>query len=212
MNKRTITFITLISFLLVGNFARAEELKPAPTKEEITIYKNDIKRIEDYLNHITTMIAVFRQEDSEGKKSDGTFYLSRPGKLRWQYNPPTPILIIAKGSLLTYYDSELDQVSHVGLEDSLSGFLTRQVISFEDDDIEIVSFKKAKGEISITISQKAKEGEGQLTLAFEAQKPELTRMEIVDAIGKTTTVYFDTIVYDKPLDKDLFVLTKIRKR
>jgi outer membrane lipoprotein-sorting protein len=199
-------FITLIN----SSFSLAEDVAKTPTKAEIAIYKNDIKRIEDYLNSINTMVSTFAQEDSEGKKTDGTFYLSRPGKLRWQYNPPTPILIIAKGSLLTYYDSELNQVSHVGLEDSLSGFLTRKVISFEDDDVEIVSFNKSKGEMSITITQKNKEGEGQLTLAFDAQKPELTRMEVVDAIGKTTLVSFSSNVYDKPLDNSLFVLP-IRK-
>lgn len=215
MNKKQITFITLASLLInliSYSFSYAEAPSSVPTKEEVAVYQSDIKRIEDYLNGITTLVSTFSQEDSEGKKADGTFYLSRPGKLRWQYNPPTPILIIAKGSLLTYYDSELDQVSHVGLEDSLSGFLTRQVISFNDKDIEVVSFNKAKGMMSITITQKEKQGEGQLTLVFDAKKPELARMEIVDAIGKTTVVSFDTIVYGKSLDKDLFVLPKFRKK
>jgi outer membrane lipoprotein-sorting protein len=208
---KNLIIILAIILQFVG-FAFAAEPKSGPSPLQIEIYKNDISRIEQYLNGIKTFVSPFSQEDSAGKKSDGTFYLSRPGKLRWEYSPPTPILIIAKGSLLTYYDSELDEVSHVGLEDSLSGFLTRDVISFSDEDIEILKFTKEKGDMNVTIAQKGKEEEGALTLTFDANKVELKQMTIVDSIGKETRVWFDSPVYDKPLDKALFTLPKVKRR
>jgi outer membrane lipoprotein-sorting protein len=174
--------------------------------------KEDLGRIEAYLNGITNFIAPFTQTDSAGEETHGTFYLSRPGKLRWEYAPPYPILIIAKGSLLTYYDKELDEVSHVSLEDNLSGFLTRQNISFDDPGIEIVDLKKTDGNIYITITQKNKKEDGVLTLVFADKKIELKKMEMLDSIGKKTLVSFDTIVYDKPIDKSMFTLSKSQRK
>lgn len=202
--------LTALIILFSSGAAEAEE--NTPSQEEIAIYQNDIAAIEHYLNKITTLVSSFTQIDSESNVSQGTFYLSRPGKLRWEYYPPSPILIIAKGSLLTYYDSQLDQLSHIPLEDNLSGFLTRKVISFSDENIAIISYVKDEKEISITIAQKEKEDEGQLTLTFNSNSFELTKMMVLDAIGKETKVSFDTIVYDKPLDKELFSLPKIRNK
>jgi len=214
MLKKHIIYIAITLLLSIGTFApaRAQETTPPPAMSDLAIYQNDLRRIEEYLNNITTFVSTFTQEDSDGERADGIFYLWRPGRIRWQYYPPSPVLIIAKGSLLTYYDSELEQVSHIGLEDSLSGFLTKKVISFSDPNVEIVRFSKAKGKIKITISQRKKEEEGQLTLIFRAKNIELKGMSILDAIGKTTTISFETIVYDRPLDKKLFILPKIRKK
>ncbi len=113
------------------------------------VNSQDIQKIEQYLNNITTLTAPFEQEDSTGGKASGIFYLARPGRLRWDYEPPTPILIVAKGSLVAYYDKELDEVSHVSLDDTLAGFLTRKNISFGDDGVKIAGFEKKNGEILI---------------------------------------------------------------
>ncbi len=183
----------------------------AQTAEELEIYKGDIARIEKYLNSFQTFVSVFNQKDSQGEVTSGTFYLSRPGKLRWEYAPPTPILIIAKGSLMTYYDKELDQVSHVSLDDNLSGFLTHQNISFSDENIDVRRFDKTDKNISVTIAKREAPDEGELTLVFGNKNVELKQMIILDAIGKETIVSFETVVYDKPLDKKLFILPKFRK-
>ena len=102
----------------------------------------EIKKIENYLNKIITMSADFTQVDPDGNISTGIFYLKRPGKLRWQYNEPNIITIIANGTLITHYDEELDQVSHVSAGDSLLTFLTRLKIQFTKD-IAVKKFKKA---------------------------------------------------------------------
>jgi outer membrane lipoprotein-sorting protein len=217
MIKKYSIYIAVTSMLIcIGIFSptnaqESQAMAEARQMSDLEIYQNDLRRIEKYLNGITTFTSTFTQEDSEGERADGIFYLWRPGRLRWQYYPPSPILIIAKGSLLTYYDSELDQVSHIGIEDSLSGFLTKKVIDFNDENIEIVRFSKANGEIHITIAQKDNEEEGELTLVFRDKDIELQGMSILDAIGKTTSVTFETIVYGRELDKDLFILPKIRR-
>lgn len=204
--------ILIVSYSFIASEAKSQNVTSSEINtQNLEQYNDDLARIEKYLNSIKTIAAPFTQESSDGEQASGTFYLSRPGKLRWEYDPPTPILIIAKGSILTYYDSELNQVSHIGLDDSLSGFLTRKDINFKSTDIKILNFEKSNNRINVTISQKGKEEEGQLTLTFSDNKISLQGMSIEDAIGKTTDISFITIVYDKPLGKKLFTLPKVKK-
>ncbi len=209
--KKHILAVFISLFVAATPLFSFAENSVIPTKEQISSSQQDIKNIEEYLNQITTFVANFKQVDSEDQVATGTFYLSRPGRLRWDYNSPTPILIIAKGSLLSYYDKELQQISHVGIDDSLSVFLTKKVISFSDDTIEITKFEKKDSTISVTIAQKGKPENGKLTLIFKADKIELNKMIMLDAVGKTTTVSFEGQTYDKPLEKELFAMPHVDK-
>lgn len=194
----------------MAGFAYADDKAPSP--QDVAVYKQDIKRIEDYLNGITTFVAAFTQTDDQGEQNYGTFYLSRPGKLRWEHDSPHKLIIIVKGSLLTYYDYELDEVSHVSLDDDLSVFLTRSHISFDDEEIRVLRFDKSDDEISITIAKNGREDEGTLTMVFSNKKIELRGIRVFDAIGKNTKVDFSTVVYDKPLDPKLFTLSNSERK
>lgn len=205
--------LVLIISLFVFSVSLAQENQQVDVKsQKVAVSAEDIKMIEKYLNDITTLAAPFVQEDSNGGKVSGTFYLQRPGRLRWDYSPPTPILIVAKGSLVAYYDKELDEVSHISLDDTLAGFLTRQKISFGDDGVKITGFEKKNGEILITISQDKKEDQGNLTMVFSENSMDMTRMEVIDSIGKSTVVRFQTLIYNKPLEKELFVLPRVKAK
>lgn len=204
--------ITIILFLFWALPAFSADKNVESKSQIIAAHTADIEKIEKYLNGIVTLAAPFEQEDSTGGKAEGMFYLSRPGKLRWDYYPPTPILIVAKGSLVAYYDKELDEVSHVSLDDTLAGFLTRPKISFGDDGVKVTGFEKKNGEIQVSISQNKKEEQGNLTMVFDDKITDLVRMEVVDSIGKNTIVRFQTMVYNKPLDKELFVLPRVQPK
>ncbi len=66
----------------------------APTEAD----RADIARVEEYLNSIRTLRARFIQLTQTGGRSQGTFYLSRPGRLRLEYDPPVPTILIANGA------------------------------------------------------------------------------------------------------------------
>lgn len=205
---KKLIFILLLTILPSLSFS--EELSSG---EKYAVYTKDMERIENYFNNMTTFVAKFTQYAPDNSVSYGTFYLSRPGKLRWEYEDPNPLLILAKGSLITYYDKELDQVSHIGIDDTLAGFLTREKINFSDG-IEITKFTKKPNSISISIVQKDKEDEGQLTLKFSdnGDKVALTGMEVIDAIGKLTSVNFESPTYGTTLANDLFILKRVKQR
>lgn len=168
----------------------------------------DIAHIENYLNSITTLKASFLQIAPDGNTSTGTFYLSRPGKLRWEYNPPTPILIVANGSLITYYDSELKQASYISSKSSLAAFLTRKDIRFSGD-VEITKSSISAGLMRISIIQKGKKDEGELTLIYETMPLALKKMEVIDASGQLTSITLSDLHYNIMLDNSLFILQNL---
>src|SRR3546814_16315683 len=67
----------------------------------------DVARVEAYLNGITSMKSSFLQSSSTGHVARGTVWLRRPGRMRFEYDPPSPILITAAGVLVPSQDPEL---------------------------------------------------------------------------------------------------------
>ena len=162
-------------------------------------------QVEAYLSGISSIVADFSQVSADGSTGSGKFYLKRPGKMRWQYNPPTPILLVSNGQTVTYYDASLDQVSYVGIDDTLAGFLAQKTIKFESDSIRMTKFEAKNGAIRVSVVQKKKPDEGSLTLEFTDNPIELRQMVVVDATGQTTRVQLQNAQFGPVLDDKLFV-------
>ncbi len=166
----------------------------------------DIARVEHYLSGLTSISADFTQTDLKGKTSKGKFYLMRPGKMRWQYAPPAPITIVSDGKTITYYDAELDQVSYIGVDETLAGFLAQKEIKLESKTTKLVKFEKQQdGTIRATMAQRNKPDEGTLTLELSGEPLLIKRMSIVDATGQVAKVELENARFGDPLDKRLFV-------
>lgn len=166
--------------------------------------KAQVARIEQYLTGLTTIEADFVQIAPDGGMASGKFYLSRPGKMRWQYDPPTPILMVADGKFLVFYDYELDQTSYIPLRETLAGFLAREKIVFGGDVI-ITDIRRGPGSLRLSMVQKERPRDGELTLEFATEPLQLRNMKVVDAAGQETTVSLTNARYGVPLGKELFV-------
>lgn len=164
----------------------------------------DVARIEQYLSGLTTLVADFNQVDANGGLAEGKFYLKRPGKMRWQYTPPTPILLVSDGKVITYYDAELDQVNYVPVDDTLAGFLARKTIKLNEGATKLTKFEDADGVIRATIIQTEKPTEGSLTLEFSDKPLQLRQMEITDATGQKTRIQLQNAQFGQELPNSLF--------
>jgi len=149
--------------------------------------KADIARIETYFDSIRTLSGRFYQISSLGEIAEGKIYLSRPGKLRIEYNPPVPILIIADGQKLTYYDSELKSINTFRIEATPAYILLRDKLDL-GTDIEVIGFDRGKGVIRLTILDKENPDIGRLTLVFADKPLSLKKWIVIDPQGVTTTV------------------------
>jgi outer membrane lipoprotein-sorting protein len=163
-----------------------------------------ITEIERYLGGIPSMVAQFKQESADGSTGTGTFYMKRPGKMRWQYNPPAPMLLVSDGKVVTYYDASLDQVTYIGVDDTLAGFLAKGTIALESPTIQLSELEKTEGFLRATVVQRKKPDEGSLSLEFMTKPLTITRLVATDATGNVTTVRFENAQFGPVLDDALF--------
>ena len=163
----------------------------------------DITRIETYFNGIETMQARFLQATSTGAYSEGTFSLWRPGRMRIEYDPPVPILIVADGRSLVYHDTKLMQVSYLGIDDGPAGLLLAERMSLSDV-VTVTRFERGARVIRVTVVKDDDPLEGSLTLIFEDRPLILRKWIIADAQGVETTVSLLGPRFGIPLDPELF--------
>ena len=164
----------------------------------------DILRIENYLNRIKTMEARFLQVTSDGDYSEGDLYFSKPGKMRLNYDSPSPIVIVSDGVNLAYFDKELEQISYIDLEWTQASILLRESISFSAGDILVTAFERGPGVLRLTVIKGDDPLEGNITLIFSDQPLGLKKWTITDAQGVVTNVSLLGPRFDVPLNPDLF--------
>lgn len=188
----------LLAFLLLFACPAAAAVPPdAPGAREI-------KMVEDYLGGIRTLSAHFVQTDNAGQKAGGLFYLSRPGHMRFQYDPPVTDFIVADGLFVHYYDGEMRQESNAPIRLSLADFFLRKDFTLTGD-ISVSAIKREKGVLQLTLVQTKDPAAGSLTL-FLSEKPlQLMKWRIVDPEGAVTEVALSGVQTGVSLDPDLFV-------
>ena len=171
----------------------------------------EIARIETYLGSIKTMRARFDQVAPDGSLSQGTFYLRRPGRLRIEYDPPTPILVVADRVWIIFEDSELGQVDRFPLSSTPLSILTDDDIAFGDSAL-ISALSSEGGLIWLTIRDAENPEEGALTLVFDQSPLRLRQWLVTDAQRLTTEVTLSETETNIPLDPRLFVYDERERR
>ena len=162
----------------------------------------DIARIEQYLNGLTTMDSRFVQL-SEGAIAQGRIRLSRPGRLRIDYEPPVQVRIVTSGRFLLYYDRELEQTTYIPVNRTPAYFLLREKVDLTDR-ITITDIQRDAGTIRITAVERDSPENGSLTVVFEDNPLRLVKWEVVDPQGQHIDVALLDPRFGVDLDNDLF--------
>ena len=165
--------------------------------------QQDIERIEAYLNGISTMKARFQQYSTAGGVTHGRIYLRRPGRVRVEYDPPVPVLLVSDGSMVTYYDSELDQRNQVPLSSSPLWFLLRKDVQLARD-VTITGVERAPGALKLSMYQTDEPDAGTVTLVFRDSPLQLMHWYLKDAQGQEIQVALFDTAFDVDLSNNLF--------
>ncbi len=162
------------------------------------------EKVEAYLTNLKTLKANFQQVAPDGSKSSGKFLLKRPNKMRWEYNPPAPILMVTRGNFLTYYDYSVDQVSDIPLDETLLGVLTNKTVDFKNSNITVAESFEKNGKFHITLEQKDAADQGSLGMIFSQSPWQLEKLIVIDATQSATHINFSNIIVDTPIDDKAF--------
>jgi outer membrane lipoprotein-sorting protein len=207
---RALRVFLAAAFTAFAALAAAQTSGPsAPEPEFSAADRGDIAKIEHYLNGIGTMTAKFLQLAPDGTLSRGRLYLSRPGRLRVEYAPPSPILIVANGRWLIYHDFELEQTSYQFLEGSFAGFLVRETIKL-DGEVIVTGLERRPGVIAVKLIMTDDPDAGRLTLTFSDQPLMLRRWAVTDSQGLVTQVALFNPRFSVSLDEKLFEFDVLR--
>lgn len=163
----------------------------------------EIKKVEDYLNSLSTLKARFVQTAPNGNQLAGDFLLKRPGRLRFQYDKPVEDFIVADGRFIYYYDSELKEQKNMLISRSLANFFLREDLKLSGD-VAVTDMKREDGLLIVTVVQGKDRMAGSLTMGFTENPMELKKWRVVDAQGLVTeTELFDTVTGIK-IDNETF--------
>ena len=207
ISRRRLFALVLASSLMPLTRARAAQ---PPRAAALTAdQKADVERVQAYLNGIRTLSSRFEQYSGDGGSASGQLWLARPGRMRFEYDPPVPVLLVANGKNIFYYDKELEQVSELRVEDTPAGFLLRDQITLSGD-VTLTHFEHKPGAIRLTMVETAEPGQGSATLVLDDKPLQLRQWTIVDPQQKEVTVALTDPHYGVPVDEKLFYWTDPR--
>jgi outer membrane lipoprotein carrier protein len=166
-----------------------------------------------FLAETVTLEARFSQvlletDSARAQVSEGTFYLHRPQRFRWDYTQPAPQLVVADGENLWLFDPDLEQATVRRLDDGLSSTPAMLLsgdgnlddsfkvgAAYHEDGIDWVELAPVSGAADFS----------GVRVGFEAGR--LASMELIDALGQTTVIRFSGVKVNIPLDPALFQFT-----
>lgn len=180
--------------------AAAAAAVPAVDETELTLLSSK-------LNSITTLEAKFTEIDPQGTAT-GRFYLSRPGGVRFEYDPPRKVLVIANDRVVSVQDRKTGNPYRVGVSETPLKLLLKQNIDLKRD-ADIRDIHREDGMLYMTAAQTKGYGQGQVTFVFSEPDLQLKRWIATDPTGAQTMVTLDTVEQGVALNKSLFVLPDI---
>lgn len=176
MKRRALLSSALLAPLLAARASRAQPFDAAT-----------LAQIENYLNSIRTLKAHFLQVAPDGRASRGTVWLERPGRMRFEYDPPTPLLLVAGGGQLVFHDSQLGQTSNIPLSQTPLGILLADQVRLSGP-VRVTAMQRQPGTISVTLVRTASIADGSLTLVFATDPLTLRQWSVIDAQRQETRV------------------------
>jgi outer membrane lipoprotein-sorting protein len=187
--------------------ARAQLIDPprAPAALSPTERRATVKAASEALSRVETATGRFVQVDASGQLTEGSFALKRPGRMRFDYDAPTPLLIAADGATVAIRDNELETVDRVPLASTPLGLILDDDLDFEKE-AEILDVRKANGVVSVSLRDRTGEAEGTLTLIFDAGSYQLVSWRAEDPSGGTTTVRLSNVRTGVSLNPRLFIV------
>ncbi|NWH08200.1 MAG: outer-membrane lipoprotein carrier protein LolA [Alphaproteobacteria bacterium] len=170
--------------------------------------RDDLDRVSIYLNGIKTLTGKFSQVTNDGAFSAGTFYLRKPGRLRFEYEPPVPVTIVSDGITVAITNSELETQDRYPLVSTPLSLLLEDDVNLREND-NIVAVARTPGQLAITARETDGPAEGEITLYFSDPGLELRHWVLTDAEGTTVTVAVSELKKDIDLKADLFVIREL---
>jgi outer membrane lipoprotein-sorting protein len=170
--------------------AQAEGTTPSEARD-ITLSPRQVdflRKAEAEINALHTLKSRFLQATTNGDLSEGIVYMSRPGRLRVEYDPPMSVLVVADGFYFTFVDTKLQQMSYLDFDATPAGLLLQKKLELSGPTSRVRAVKEFPGGVEISVVSRKDPTSGMLTLVFTKAPFALAQWRVTDAQGIVTTV------------------------
>lgn len=165
-----------------------------------------VRDVEVYLNGIRTLQANFRQTAPDGGVSTGKLFIDRSrSAMRFDYDPPSKILLVAPGDWrLIFYDGSIQQVNVIPIGETPLGFLLSDEVKLAGD-VTVQAVAERADEVVVALVRSAEPDQGKVVLTLAREPMQLKSWAVTDAQGLTTVIELDQVRTGMELDRKLFV-------
>lgn len=168
------------------------------------------QKIADHFSAVRSMTGEFVQFGPRGEQTGGKFFIQRPGKIRFNYEPPSAYRVISDGSSVAIDNRKLNTMDVYPLSKTPLKLLLDDRIDLSGDRVK--SFKEEDDLTTIQLGDKRIFGNSKITMMFDPSSYELRQWTITDAQGKDTTVMIFNVKQDVAIDASLFTIDYKRNR
>jgi outer membrane lipoprotein-sorting protein len=173
--------------------------------------KAQAAKISSYLSSLQTLIGSFVQVGPDGTKTKGQFYIQKPGKVRFEYESPNPIAIVADGSMVAVRDRNLSTQDLYPLSQTPLRYLLSDRIDLMKDT-NVVSVTADDVYVSVTIEERQLlTGTSRLMLMVGAKDGQLKQWTVTDPQGYDTTVAVYNLDTSRKIDPGMFKIDMTEK-
>jgi outer membrane lipoprotein-sorting protein len=213
MIRRTVNLAALAAAILVAPVMNAlPGMTSGSAYANAQLTEDDkaaLVQLNDYLNQMRNMSGEFIQTSPRGQVANGIFYIAKPGKMRFEYAPPSPLLVVSDGNWVTVKNTQRKSDDQYPLSTTpLKLVLAEQVNLFEQAIILNVEHTETLS--AITMQEKDQLVAGQLTMVFDRANNELVQWIIVDGKGQRTSVELSNVDKTAEPNPKLFVVQRAR--
>jgi outer membrane lipoprotein-sorting protein len=203
MRRLCLCFAAALSVVLLGGAGQPapRRLYQAYSDQE----KADLDKVSAYLNAIHSLKAGFIQIGPEGGVDNGEVAIQKPGQIRFEYRPPSPVSIVATGGRVYVKNARLNTVDSYDLSDTPLGLLLNDSVDLKTNKA-VIGVREQEGSITVLARTSTNRNDSNITLVFSAPDIELRQWTVRDNQGGNTTVALRNLELGPVLDPVLFTV------
>lgn len=174
----------------------------SPARAQAAVAVAAAQKIADHFSSVKTMTGEFVQFGPKGEQTGGKFFLERPGKLRFNYEPPSEFRVISDGKSVLLLNQKMNTADLYLLSQTPLKLLLDERIDLSGDKVQ--SVREDPDLTTITLADKSMFGNQTIAMMFDPQSFELRQWTVTDAQGKDTTVMIFNVKEGVTFDPSVF--------
>ena len=192
--------LSLVLFTGAGQQA-PQRMYQAYSAEQVA----QLDKISAYMNSIHTLRSNFVQIGPDGGTDQGQVYIDKPGRIRFSYNLPNPLLIVATNGRVYVKNSRLNTVDRADLSDTPLGLLLNERVDLKTNKA-VIGVAEREGNIVVRARSSSNRNDSNITLVFALPGLELRQWMVKDNQGGNTTVALQSLQTGVSIDPSLFAV------